>query len=289
MLQRKVPSHDSKARPKTFLGLSLAGGKTDKSCLVVLDFYKDQNKIFLTKIHEKIKNEDALSSDLKLFELINQHLDRTEYLALDVPWELPSCLRCELSCPGYENCKEPHISWMWDYYYNHRVKKRPQKVFTPYTQRCVEFYLHTELEEKFTLSHAMGANAAPLMARAKFLVKRLREVSPVSLIEVYPKLSVWRMGTTLGALKSNLRAYKHASYGEQARRSILHSMLQKNIVFIYEQDKKTLIENGHSFDAFLLALTAYLKFQNLTEQRPTGFPASEPWIEFPQKDFKFPF
>jgi hypothetical protein len=286
MLQRKIPTDDSKARPKTFLGLSLAGGKTDKSCLVVLDYYPDQKKVFLSKIYEKIKNEDALSSDLKLFELIMQYGDRAEFLALDVPWDLPECLQCELKCPGYETCKEDHIKWMWDYYYNHRVKKRPQKVFTPYTQRCVEFYLQTELEEKFILPHAMGANSAPLMARAKFLLRRLHGMTKITPIEVFPKLSVWRMGLALGALKSNMRAHKHASYGEQARRSLLHSMIQKNIAFFYEQDRKTLIENGHSFDAFVLAFTAYLKYQKQTEKKPTGFPEKESWIEFPRADLK---
>lgn len=286
MSQRKVPTDVSKTSPKTFLGLSLAGGKTDKSCLAVLDFYPEQNKIFLTKIFDKIKNEDALSSDLKLYELILQFADRTEYLALDVPWESPLCLQCELKCPGYENCKEEQIRWMWDYYYNHRVKKRPQKIFTPYTQRCVEFFLQTELEEKFILPHAMGANSAPLMARAQFLLRRLKQVKDLQAIEVFPKLSVWRLGNALGALKSNMRAHKHASYGEQARRSLLHTMLQKNLVFVYEQDRKILIESGHSFDAFVMAITAFLKYQNQTEKRPTGFPAKEAWIEFPKKDFE---
>ncbi len=255
--------------------------------MAVLDYFPDQNKLFLTKLYEKIKNEDALSSDLKVYELIMQHVDRLEYLALDVPWKMPLCLECKLKCPGYETCKESHIQWMWDYYYNHRIQKRPQKVFTPYTQRCAEFYLQTELEEKFILPHAMGANSAPLLARAKFLMRRLDEVADIHAIEVYPKLSLWRIGVALGALKSNLRSHKHASYGEQARRSLLHTMIQKNLVFIYDQDRKTLIENGHSFDAFLLGLTAYLKFQKLTEKPPVGFPKDESWIDFPQKELKF--
>ena len=63
MRKGKVPANDSQARSKTFLGLSLAGGKTDKSCLAVLEYFPEQKKVFLTKLHEKIKNEEALSSD----------------------------------------------------------------------------------------------------------------------------------------------------------------------------------------------------------------------------------
>lgn len=263
---------------KFFLGLSLSGGKTDKACLVVLEYFEDQGRLFLHKVYEKIKNEDQLSSDLKIYELLKQYEAKTVHLALDVPHKLPACLRCHLPCPGYENCHEPHIQWMWNDYLKHRSRKRPQKLFTPYTQRCVELYLQNEIEEKFILSHAMGSNAAPLLARASFLLRRVS----FSVIEAWPKLTLWRIGNQFKIMKSHLRGHRHASYGEQSRRSILHTLGLKNLFFIYEQDKKTLIQNQVAFDATMLAYTAYLKHKNLTEPRPPGFPEYEDWIEFPR-------
>ena len=43
---------------------------------------------------------------------------------------------------------------------------RARKLFTPYTERCVEQYLATAFDEPFHVQQALGANMAPLTARA---------------------------------------------------------------------------------------------------------------------------
>lgn len=260
-----------------FLGLSLAGGKTDKACLAVIEYFPKYKKIFLTKIFDKIKSDENISSDLKLYEFIEQMKSKTEYLAMDVPWDLPLCLQCELNCPGYENCSEPHIEWMWDHFREHSKKKKPKKIFTPYTQRSVEMYVATELEENFVLPHAMGSNRAPLLARARFLQRRLN----LKTIEVHPSLSLWRIGRTLPILKTHLRSHRMSAGGAEARRSILKNFSEAEISFFYEQDVKLMIENNHAFEAYLCALTAFYKFKGQTVQRPANFPKQESWIEIP--------
>lgn len=265
-----------------FIGISLAGGKSDKACVAVLEYYPENKKIFLSRIFEKIKSDEKISGDLKIHELIEQNQANTPYVAFDTPWNLPSCLTCKLKCAGYENCREPHIEWMWRHWQDKHKKKRPKKLFTPYTQRCVEMYLQTELEEPFNLPHAMGANSAPLLARANFIQRRLSTEA----IEVYPKLTMWRLGQALNLMKSQMRNHRAAFGGDDIRAQFLQVLNEQNIAFVYHQDMKLMIENGHAFDAFLCGFTAYLKYKGVTEGRPKGFPTYEDWVEFPKQNLK---
>lgn len=273
----------SQSERLVFLGLSLGGGKSDKASLVVLDYFPKFKKIFLSKIYDKIKNDENISADLKIYEIIEHHRKDVQFLAMDVPWDLPLCLRCQLKCPGFENCHEPHIEWMWDQFRKLNKKKKPKKIFTPYTQRCVEIYLASQLEEGFLLSHAMGANSAPLLARAAFLHRRFQLPS----IEVFPKLSLWRMGRTLDIRKSQLRGHRQSVGGEETRRHFLKALSENEICFIYDQDFKIMIESNHAFEAFIAALTGFLKYAGATELRPKDFPVSEAWIEFPKTELEW--
>jgi|GEM_PF-303708 Protein of unknown function (DUF429). len=267
-----------------FIGLSLGGGKSDKACMAVMEYYPQYKKVFLSRIIEKIKNDEHISADLKIHELIDQYKDSVDAVAFDVPFRLPNCaLECKNHCQGIETCPEPHVQWMWEHTRKLQAKKKPKKLFTPYTQRCVEMYVATELEEPFNLQHAMGANTAPLLARASYIKRRLK----VPCIEVFPKLSVWRIGKSLHVMKSHLRYHKHAVGGDESRRMILHALSTHNVAFVYDADVKLMIENNHAFEAFICALTAFLKFKGMTEPRPEGFPKNEDWIDFPMNVIKW--
>lgn len=266
-----------------FIGVSLAGGKTDKASIAVIEYYADAKRIFLSRLFEKIKSDEELSADLKIHETIMQYKDEAEYVAFDTPWNFPLCLTCQLVCPGYEQCKEESIQWMWKLDKAKNKSKKPKKLFTPYTQRPVEMYINQMIEEPMNIQPVMGANTAPLMARAAFISRRLN----LPLMEVFPPLSIWRIGQSLGMLKSRLRSTRKSADGQQARKSFLNELSEKEIVFIYEQDKKHMIENNHAFEAFICGLTAYLKFKGQTEPRPAGFPKHEAWIDFPIVKTKF--
>lgn len=278
----KTSEASSESNVIRFIGISLAGGKSDKACVAILEYYPDNKKLFLSRLFEKIKSDEQISGDLKIHDLIEQNLATTKYVAFDTPWRLPNCLTCKKKCPGYENCHEPHIEWMWHHQNDKLKKKRPKKLFTPYTQRSVELYLQTELEEKFTLHHAMGANIAPLLARAAFIQKRLT----ADCIEAYPKLTLWRLGQSLKLMKSHLRDHKAAFGGDVSREHFLQSLNENNLAFVYNQDMKQMIENNHAFEAFLCGYTAFLKYKNLTVKRPKDFPVNEDWIEFPIENIK---
>lgn len=280
IFSHKNMSHEEVVR---FIGISLAGGKSDKACVAVLEYYPKNKKLFLSRLFEKIKSEEKISGDLKIHELIIQNKDTLHSVAFDTPSKIPSCLSCQLKCPGFENCHEPHIEWMWQYQNEERKKKRPKKLFTPYTQRCVEMYLSTAFSEPFHLHHAMGSNVAPLLARTHFIKRRL---SQIQTIEVFPKITMWKLGEVLGMMKSQLRSHRAAFGGDQSRSHFLQLLNEHNLAFVYHQDAKSMTENSHAFEAFLCGLTAYLKFKNLTEPRPKKFPDYEDWVEFPKEGIK---
>lgn len=266
-----------------FLGVSLGGGKTDKTCLALVDYYPEQNKIFLSRLFEKVGSVGEVSSDLQVHNIINELPGRVENVAFDVPLQLPKCLRCKLKCPGFESCSEPEIKWLWKHYRKRNQKKKPRKLFTPYTERCVEFYMQTELEEVFHPPHALGANMAPLTARAHFINRRLKVPS----VEVYAKLSLWRIGRALNISKNHLRFHRHSFGGEESRKIILQKLIEKDIAFLYVQDVKNMTNNTHSFEAFVCALTAVLHFKGQCEPRPKDFPKSEGWVCMPKINVKW--
>lgn len=266
-----------------FIGISLGGGKTDKACVAVVEYYPKHKKVFLSRLVEKIKSDEVHSADFKIHEIIEQYHNGIDLIAFDVPFKLPFCLQCVEKCPGIESCPESHVKWMWDYTRKLHKKKKPRKLFTPYTQRCVEMYLSSEIEEPFILQHAMGANCAPLLARAMFIKRRLT----IPCVEVFPKLSVWRVGRSLQVAKNHLLFHKHAIGGDESRRVILNALGTHNVAFVYDQDVKLMIENNHAFESFICAFTAFLKFKGMTEPRPAGFPEREDWIEFPLPAIKW--
>lgn len=263
-----------------FLGISLSGGKADKACLAVVDYFPNHNKLFLTRIFERIKNEDLLSADARLIDLVYQHSQDVAFLGFDVPWRVPLCIRHTYDCPGTEACDKCHAGWQRDFLTKLGRKRKGKKVVTPYTQRSVELYLAHGLEEPFEIGHAMGANTAPLLARANFLQRRLS----IPVIEVSPRVALWRIGRSLNVSKSHLRFHRHSVGGDESRRIILEQLGAKARIFIYEQDRKMMIENNHAFEAFLVALTGYLKFSQQTDSRPKDFPEAEDWVEIPSRE-----
>lgn len=266
-----------------FAGVALGGGKTDKTAVAVIEFYPNQKRVFLRSLREKVSTKGDSSADESLIDILTDEEQDLQAIAFDVPLQLPKCLRCTEKCPGVENCRQPAVKWMRDVHKRRDKTKRPNKMFTPYTERAAEVYIANELEEPFHPSHALGANAAPLTARAHFLARRLR--SP--LIEAYPKLTLWRIGNALDIPKSHLRFHKHAVDSDEARLYILKTLIDKEIAFIYQQDLRIMVENNVAFEAFICALTAFLKFRGQTEKRPTNFPKDEQWIDFPRQKIQW--
>jgi hypothetical protein len=288
MSKSRIPSAQRKTRPTLdltskapltrFLGLSLSGGKSDKSCLAVLDVYPDQKRTFLSHLQERIKSEEFISADLKILQMVEQLKEHSKSLSFDAPLTLPKCLQCPETCHSYETCQEPEVKWMREFDHN-LPKKRPKKMFTPYTQRPVDLYLSNLEEENLEVQHTLGSNLAPLAARAQYLKRRIT----IPCLEVFPRLAVWRMGGELRVNKAHLRSYRNSSGGEDARRAFLNAWVEKAGLFLYQQDFKLLCENLHGFEALVCAWVGYLKEQGKTESPPKDFPDPKGWVEIPKR------
>jgi hypothetical protein len=272
-----TPTFASELNPQRFLGISLSGGKADKACIAVLEYYPVQKKVFLTKLIEKIKAEEFISADLKIHEIITQYQDNAESVAFDVPLALPICALCELKCPGYETCNEPEIKFIRSLYQQESAKRKPKKMYTPYTQRGIDAWLAHQ-EPEIDIQHALGSNLAPLTARANFIARRL----PIPTLEVVPKLAVMRIGQHLKVNKSQLKVYRNSVGGAEAREVFLNYMSEKLQIFFYRQDFKTMIENFHAFEAFISAYTGFLEATGKSEPRPASLPKSERWVAIPK-------
>ncbi len=263
----------------TFLGVALSGGKNDKTTVTELSYFADHGKIFVKEIHDKIESTDEFSGDLQLLKILNQK--NIKLIAIDSPLSLPMCFMHK--CKGIEKCKSNTTHWHWAQYRKHKKKRKNLKLFTPYTERCIERYINYELEDFFEIPEALGSNKAPITARSFYLKNKIKN----KLIEIFPKLSLFRIGQKLNISKVDLKNYRHSVNGPECRMLILDALIANQILFIYEQDIQKYIESSHAFDSLLAALTAYLKFQNQCEKPPKKFPIQEGWIEFPTPNFSF--
>ncbi len=280
-LQNKSLQLKSSSEALRFVGVSLSGGKSDKACISIIEYYADQKRIFVSRLFEKIKFDDDLSADQKIVNIIQQHKNGLKVVAFDGPTQLPKCISCTLKCPGYEACREPEIIWLRNFFENINKNKKPKKVFIPYTQRCVDAYWNYSNEDKINVHHALGANMAPMAARALFLKKRLQTESENLVIEVQPHISVHRIGRQIHVPKSQLTNFHHQVDGDEVRKIFLQEFIDKKNIFIYQQDLKSMIENNHAFESMIIAYVGFLSYLNLTEKPPKGFPKSEAWIHVP--------
>ena len=262
---------------KRFLGLSLSGPKNDKTSICALDFYPDQQKLMFSMLLTGIGADDDVSGDQWLLEIIKQQ-SKVELLAMDVPLQLPKCMRCELQCPGYENCQLAPIQWLWSNYNENKQKKRKTRIFAPYMERCVEYYLATQLEQDFHLPSSLGSNAAPLTARAHYLMKHIDSQCK----EVSTALSIWRIGKRLSVPQKYLKYFPLSENADECRLEFLKALMKQDLVFIYNQDAQLMVENPQAFHAFICAYTMYLEFTGQCEKPPKDFPKDEVWLSFPK-------
>ncbi len=261
--------------------MSLSGGKSDKTCVATIDYYPKHNKIFLKDIKDKIQSDAETSQDKSLLDILNKPDASLHSISVDSPLGFPNCLTH--TCGGIDKCKDKTTKWHWSHYRKVKKRKKNLKLFTPYTERCVERHINYDLEEFFEIPEAFGANKAPLAARSIYLKSKIKK----KLIEVFPRLTVSRIGTKFKLPKNELRNYRHSVYGYDSRLSFLQSLIEEDLLFIYDQDLQKLVENLHAFDSMIGALTGYLKYLGQTEKPPKNFPTTEGWIDYPVVNFKF--
>lgn len=263
--------------------MSLLGGKSDRTCVAVLEYFPNHGKIFLNQLFEKIQGHESSSADSELVQLIGDFSSDVKLIGFDVPLQLPKCMRCNLKCPGAEVCKVEEISYMRELQKKILKENKNAKYMTPYTQRSVELHIQKKLERPYYLQDALGANLAPLTARAQYILKRMK----LPFVETFPELSFARMAEQLDLPQKYLRQEGRMFDHEEVRQTFLNVMLERRLCFIYQQDIQRLVENADAFDAFLAAFTAFLCHIGECEDRPKGFPKSELWVQFPKTEISW--
>ncbi len=97
-----------------FGGVSLGGGKTDKTAVAILEYFPDKKRVFLRSLRDRVSVKGELSADENLYTILTHEEHDLASIAFDAPLQLPKCVRCEVKCPGMDRCKEPEIKWMRD-------------------------------------------------------------------------------------------------------------------------------------------------------------------------------
>jgi len=264
-----------------YYGISLGGGKGDKTCLSILEYFPDEDKLFLSDLFPNIKQKQNHSSDSQLLDLIEQHKKNLKLVGVDTPLTLPPCTNCRLKCPGHEKCSVPEVRWMWARYLRKSKgmdKKRPNRMFTPYTERCTEQYLQDQIDTELATDHVLGANRAPLTMRSRYIKKRLQKVK---LKEVQTRIAFFRLGKELGLRKTLRKGYRQMVKGEEARLLFLEKMSDNDLCFFYHRDFQAMVKDLNAFDSFLTALACFLDDLGACEKMPKGFPSKSDWPLFP--------
>ena len=280
-------------QPHRYLGLELAGAKNQKTTLAALEYYPKEGKIFLLDIYDKISGADDQTGDEALLEVIQEIKSSSNEadikMGVNVPLAFPPCVHCTRRvCPLPKKCTVPAVKWMRDQ--TKKAAKNPDldirvREFTPYTQRPIELWVRYQLLSQlpegafFEIDETLGGNKAPLTARMAFLIRQLKDIS---LVEVWPKLTVAVLASDLGISKRHISTYRHLEEGIYAREEILEKLIAAHDIFIYDRDLKKLAASLTCFDAFICAYTALMSDRGQTAKMPSGFPLSTGWIEYPE-------
>lgn len=273
----------SKKDVSRFLGLVLGGAKSERTCLCVIDYYKNQKKAFLVDVFESISADDKHTGDQALLQLVDEAALESDsgiqVLATDAPLTLPPCfVSCERSCNGYEKCAKKSVRWMQKEFKKAKIKNDKLKHFTPYTQRPVELYYRYKFSEVFQ-DETLGANLAPQTARMQYLQRYLRP--QMDLIEVWPKLVLFTSLKQLKMTKRDLLLYRSIDEGQLVRERLLEKMIERFGFFVYERDFKKLVTSIPAFEAFICAWMAMLHAQGKTEAQEAQLPVDTGWVQVP--------
>ena len=93
-------------KTNSIAGMSLGGGKRENFFFCLLEYYKNEERWFLTSL-KQVKEESHLSQD----EVITSWVESSslKQLIVDFPLTKPPCETCDLVCPGITHCHHPVV------------------------------------------------------------------------------------------------------------------------------------------------------------------------------------
>lgn len=264
---------------KRMIGLELSGPHSNRTALVVLDFYQSQSRLVVSHVHSNFGSLENKSSDNILMEEIQR-------LMAEVPENafLGICTQAPLSLPPFfkdKHARKTEERWLQEIW--SKTKPKPN-FFTSYLNRPVDAWLRYFTPERFQIPEAMGANLAPLAARALYL----SELLGLSLKESFPRATMSRVVQSLEFSRFWPKLYTDVEKGLGVRQDFFERLFQKiPQLFCYEGDLETLIVELNCFQAFLSALALFLKANSQCDNIPEGFPDSATWILIPRQHIRW--
>jgi hypothetical protein len=276
-------THQHELGVSRFIGLSVGGAKSDRTCLTIIDYYRKQEKSFVVDIFEGICADNDRTADEVLFELLKEikaEGPAVKIMAVDAPLSFPPCaFGCEESCQGYDRCKRPAVRWMRTQYTKEKAKNHRLKHFTPYGQRPVDLYFRYKFpEENLFQDETMGANLAPQAVRMNYLKKHLDD----QLVEVWPKLALYSLHKPLKISKREILDYRNLERGAGIRQKLIDKLSAESKMFIYERDMKKFLTNVSAFDSLVCAWVALLTDLERVVQYKSDLPIETGWVQVPQ-------
>lgn len=211
-----------------FIGIALGGGRGKNTAVARLEPSGENGQLVVAEARTREaergggelvgQSPGAPFRDGPLVKWLETWVDDKTLVAIDAPLTMPACVRCELDCPGVDNCEVPVVKWMREWAPKlvvRRGRSDPGKpAVTPYTQRASEFVMeHLTLQPREALGQGMG----PLAARANYLKRRMSPRLELhrNLIEVHPRATLLRgfgaqreRASRVGAQQDTLEARK---------------------------------------------------------------------------------
>jgi hypothetical protein len=257
------------------LGIELGGGKSERTAIVLLEYFQKEKKVFLVDHQAKIgAGAHRYGDEVLLEEIQKQKADR---MGVNAPLGLPPCVQCSIkACPGFRDCKNPPVRWMHEEAL--RAKIPVSKHPTPYTQRPLDVYLRTRVQPRYDfdlfLEETLGAGRAPLALRMQYLLSR---IGRKGILETDPRVALAGISRWFDLPPRILRRYRLPEDGVDYRRQIL-DLLQRDLskegvpqLFLYEAELLAFSESLSSFHALLSALMVVYGIAGLLEKPDEGF------------------
>jgi hypothetical protein len=257
---------------KRFLGIELGGAR--RTAILALDFFAQENKVFVTKIETPLHPDQEETADEQLLRIVNSF--EAEIIGVDAPLTFPPGLSCEPNCDGARTCQRAPSVWMREE--AKRQKWGKGKLPLLYAQRPVDLLLRGEWQEEslvtFPVEDSFGSGRAPLAVRMNYLKGKVRAKK---ILEVNPRFSLGELARIFGVSAREVRRSRDVEEGLEQRFSILESLSQPRgklpHLFLYNSDISLLAQNLSAFDALICGYVAVLDAVNLLE--PPCFP--EEW------------
>ena len=234
--------------------------------------------LLFDRILTNVGPSPRISGDNRLFQTL-EDLGPCDLYSIDAPLQPPSCLVCNLKCPGVAECSVPLVKGLRGFTDSKGTAEFRKKSRTPlpYSDRYLDAFFRHEIEKtqphlSATYGHdlepALGSNRAPLFARAQHIRQRLAYLFPKAIVlESNGALSEAGWCNYVGSPFGGQGLSKNPAGGtglrstfvrrmEQSRLGMRHASLPSEVFLELEKSPS-------AFFAALAALSAWGLFQGL--------------------------